>query len=397
MPKRKKRKKQKAVPIRIRVFVFLLLAVLVAGIGSVKLLRTTKGQVILLDAGFSSYYAPVQRALDAELRRSLIPFGLQKHLREESRPTKFGEKRYVVRHWETSCSEPCSSAKISLAFAKAARRVGGDARSELEGRSDDATGDQRIVITAGSRKYSTHRITIHTSRHEHSRRVTKPFRSDTPKLALVIDDFGYARSDLTEAFFEIDLPLTISVIPSLARTRYAIERAKDAQKELILHLPMEAENYEPEEGFIATAMDDERIMAMVEGYLQEMPGIVGVNNHLGSLATRDGRVMRAVMTVIKDHDMFFLDSLTSSESIAYNTARSMDVPAAKNDLFLDDDTKDPLVVEERLLHLITLAKKRGRAVGIGHPRKWTFEAISRNEEILKESGVDLVFVSEMMK
>ena len=68
-----------------------------------------------------------------------------------------------------------------------------------------------------------------------------------------------------------------------------------------------------------------------------------------------------------------------------------------SDLFLDAGTKDDRVVEERLLRLLELARRKGSAVGIGHPRSWTWNAIKRNEELLKTSGVDLVFVSELME
>ena len=106
--------------------------------------------------------------------------------------------------------------------------------------------------------------------------------------------------------------------------------------------------------------------------------------------------MEIVIRVIKDNDLFFLDSLTSRKSIAYNTARRLDVPTARNDIFLDADTSDPLVVEDRLYRLMAIAHERGYAVGIGHPKWWTLEAIERNRQVLKDSGIRLVLVSELV-
>ncbi|MDH3214828.1 MAG: divergent polysaccharide deacetylase family protein [Candidatus Krumholzibacteria bacterium] len=394
MPKKKRKKSPKTVPLRVRLLVAFLMVTTIAGIGLVKLLETTRGKVILLDIGFTSYYDIVQEELDGDLRRSLIQFGLLNGLTEEVRITRVRGDAYYVRHWKTRCDGPCSSAKINLAVTKSAKRRGAVASSSLENWGKRAVAGATIVITVGSRRYPTHRITIDKPRHTPQALPAPP---TVPKLALVIDDFGYSKADVVEAFFEMDLPLTISVIPSLPRTRYAIERAKSSGKQAILHLPMEAEDHQAQEGVILTTMDDDRIRGMVDRYLKETSGVVGVNNHQGSLATRDPRVMETVIRVIKQQGLFFLDSLTSAESIAYNTARNLGVPTAKNDLFLDDDTEDPLVVEDRLLRLVALAKQRGWAVGIGHPKSWTYEAISRNEQVLKESGVDLVFVSEIME
>jgi polysaccharide deacetylase 2 family uncharacterized protein YibQ len=368
--------------------------VFVAGVGSVKLLQTTRGRVILLDAGFTSYYSMVQQELDDELRRSLEPFGFDRSLAERIRPTQIGHRDYNVRHWEASCGGPCSPAKIGLAFTKAAKRRGAVARSSVESWDDGSASGEMVLITVGSRRYATHRITIRTTDHAPG---GSPPAQQTPKLALVIDDFGYSRSETVEAFLSMDLPLTIAVIPSLPRTRYTIERARAVGKEPILHLPMEGEGYDSEDQPIVTTMSDDGIRELVDRYLEESSGVLGVNNHQGSIATRDRRVMLHVISVVKNHGLFFLDSLTSNESIAYNTAKSLEVPTAKNDLFLDDDTEDPAVVEDRLLRLLALAKQRGYAIGICHPKPWTYEAIQRNREILDESGVELVFVSELME
>jgi polysaccharide deacetylase 2 family uncharacterized protein YibQ len=136
---------------------------------------------------------------------------------------------------------------------------------------------------------------------------------------------------------------------------------------------------------------------MVESYLAALTGVVGVNNHMGSKATQDERVMHAVLSVLKRHRLFFLDSLTSPRSIAYNSAIEMGVKTARNDLFIDDNTRDPERVMKRIQRLIERAKRNGTAVGIGHPHRWTLEAISRMEPSLAQSGVRMVFLSELVR
>ena len=107
--------------------------------------------------------------------------------------------------------------------------------------------------------------------------------------------------------------------------------------------------------------------------------------------------MQAVMSVVKAHDLFFLDSLTSSKSIAYTTARSHGVRAAENNVFLDSDTEEKAVVEERLRRLVNIAQQNGHAIGIGHPKTWTYEAIRDSRDMLESAGVELVFVSDLAK
>jgi hypothetical protein len=144
-------------------------------------------------------------------------------------------------------------------------------------------------------------------------------------------------------------------------------------------------------------MSDAEIASLVERYLEETPGVAGVNNHLGSIATQDARVMKAVLGVLAPRGLFFFDSLTSNKSIAYNTARSLGVPAARNDLFIDTETEDQRIVEARLNRLVDLAKTRGYAIGIGHPRPWTYDAIRAWRERAEDSGVELVFLSQLVE
>jgi polysaccharide deacetylase 2 family uncharacterized protein YibQ len=139
-------------------------------------------------------------------------------------------------------------------------------------------------------------------------------------------------------------------------------------------------------------MSQEEITALVERYIESLAGIDGVNNHQGSLATTDVRVMKSVLGVIRSHDLFFLDSLTSPKSVAYNVARELGVPAARNRVFLDDDTESPDTVAERLRQLVELAQTHGSAIGIAHPHRWTLDALIESESYLKNSGVVLVSV-----
>ena len=256
-----------------------------------------------------------------------------------------------------------------------------------------------LILDAGSRKYTTHHIQILRAQAAtgETPREEPQAAGRRGRIALVIDDFGYTTDDVVEKFMEMDIPLTISVIPSLRHSRDVVRVAAGKGKQAILHLPMEAESFTSEVEPVLTSMSDAEIASLVGKYLDETPGVSGVNNHLGSIATQDARVMKAVLGVLAPRRLFFLDSLTSSKSIAYTTAKSLGVPAARNDLFIDADTEDRGDVEARLDRLVALAKARGYAIGIGHPRPWTYDAIRAWRERAKDSGVELVFLSEIVE
>ncbi len=367
----------------------ILVLAIVAGVALVKYLQTPGGRVRLLDMGFFDYYAPVQEALDGELRSTLRRLGLDKNLKETSRTVVVGDRKAVLRVWKTSCEASRSLIRMNMALARAVERAPGVVRSSRETRSGDV-----LRLEVGSRKYTTHQIEI----KRRARPVEKThIQTEKPKIALVIDDFGYSRNAVIESFIDIGLPLTLSVIPTLSHSEYCLTRIAKERKQAILHLPMEAEGFISDVAPVLTGMAVAAIDSLVTFYLGRTPGVIGVNNHLGSLATQDPRVMIAVLEVIKRRELFFFDSLTSNKSIAYNTAKSLGVPTARNDLFIDADTEDPEVVKERLERLFNIAMTRGYAIGIGHPRPWTLDAIRTYEDRFRESSVEMVFLSALVE
>jgi len=418
MPRRK-RPKTSGFSGRAALVVVVLFLLGVAAILLLSFFDSPRGSVILLDLGFTGRYETVQDAIDAALGGTLRELGLDKNMRERTSALPVGTRVFHRRDWSVSLSRSESLTRVNIALTTAVERSGGVVRSSEEAPPGTLT------FEAGSRKHSTHLIRIVRSlplgagetptgtvrtpggavAGESHRRgeAGKPEVKEQagaarpPRIALVIDDFGYSKDATAEAFFRLDLPLTVSVIPTLPYTKYAIERAAAEGKEAILHLPMEAESFTSEVTAVLTSMTGDEIASLVSGFLGATPGVAGVNNHLGSVATQDPRVMEAVLGVLKPRGLYFLDSLTSSKSVAYNSAKSLGVPAARNDLFVDADTEDPEIVRERLDRLLEIARTRGYAVGIGHPKPWTWTAVQGFTDRAKESGVEFVFLSDLVE
>ena len=215
-------------------------------------------------------------------------------------------------------------------------------------------------------------------------------------IAVVIDDVGYGLEDLRE-FLEFPGPITLAVLPRLAYTRESARLIREAGKELLLHLPMEALNGEdPGPGAILTSQSDAEIRALLAENFVDLQGAVGVNNHMGSRATADPRVMAVVMEYLAGSGRFFLDSRTTPESRAAGAARAAAVEFVERDVFIDNTT-DPPSMRAAFEKGVALARVKGRAVLIGHV--YNPEMLTILREVLREMepfGVRLVSLSSLV-
>ena len=123
-------------------------------------------------------------------------------------------------------------------------------------------------------------------------------------------------------------------------------------------------------------MDRATIIAQVQKDLQDVPKAIGVNNHMGSRFTNDHQGMLAALTAIKGQSLFFVDSMTSSQSIAYETAQELGIKTARRDIFLDNE-QNGAKIKAQLDKLVKRAKQNGSAIGIGHPYPATLATLKK--------------------
>ncbi len=217
------------------------------------------------------------------------------------------------------------------------------------------------------------------------------------KMAIVIDDFGYSKEPI-ELFAAIDRPVTFSVLPARPFSHIAAIDALRAGKEVMLHLPMEPldRKAQSEKVTIETDMTAAEIRKIVTQHINAVPGIKGINNHQGSRATGDERVMREVLKIIKEKDYFFVDSHTHSSTVAFDIAQIMKVRTGINEVFLDNQA-DVEHIKRKIEQGIQLALEQQTVIVIGHARATTAEAIVQMIPRLDEAGVELVYASEIVK
>jgi polysaccharide deacetylase 2 family uncharacterized protein YibQ len=219
------------------------------------------------------------------------------------------------------------------------------------------------------------------------------------QVALVVDDMGNSL-DALDDLISIGLPLTIAVLPDSEHPRETAERAAAAGLEVLLHLPLESANGNGGgsigSGLIASGMPTDEILRTIAAGIDAVPGIRGVNNHMGSKVTTDPDMMRIILPPLRDRGLFFLDSLTSGRSVAYDEALRLGMPAARRDVFLDADG-DGARAGERLRELFQAARRHGRAIGICHPFPATLAALKSDFPLIAVYGLEAVPVSRLAR
>ena len=216
-------------------------------------------------------------------------------------------------------------------------------------------------------------------------------------MALIIDDLGYRKKEADRAI-RLPGPVALAVLPNTPFGRQMALRAHRVGKEVLLHMPMQATEYQKDPGPSALLLHQSRIQFAdtLRRSLASVPHAVGINNHMGSLLTRHPGAMAWLMEEIKGRPgFFFLDSFTTHRSVALQLAREASVPALKRDVFLDRKVSQSAMARE-LRRAKTLADKRGFAVIIGHPHAETLGFLESVLPDLPNEGYDLVRVTELL-
>ena len=202
-----------------------------------------------------------------------------------------------------------------------------------------------------------------------------------PVLSLVIDDLGYS-FDHGKAAIELDGAHTYAILPSAAYSAQLARHARDLNKEVILHLPMQSISSDaaPEPDALNEAMDEDQLFENVHSLLAKFPFIKGINNHMGSHLTEFDFFMQPIMQSIHDYNpgLYFLDSRTTPRSVAYTQALDAGLKSTRRDIFLDNDHSNPESIYLQFQMWLALANERGSAIAIGHPHPNTIKVLREN-------------------
>ena len=230
--------------------------------------------------------------------------------------------------------------------------------------------------------------------------------ADRPKalVAFVIDDWGYNQRNI-EFISHTERPLTISILPNL---RYSDEITEAVRKnsnmcDIMLHLPLESKSSRAAEiDTIRCNMEKDEVLSILDKDIKCFPGLIGVSNHQGSKATEDETLMRIVLTDLKERRLFFLDSMTTSNSACPGIARDIGLRYAQRDVFLDLTDQTDMehfesYIRKQIKELADAAIEKGRAIGVGHNKKITLEVIKDSIPGLEKQGIKIVPLKELVR
>ena len=218
-----------------------------------------------------------------------------------------------------------------------------------------------------------------------------------PLVALIVDDLGYDKK-IAKKFLALNVNLTFSILPHSPFQNEIARLASSKGIEIMLHLPMEPVEYpdvNPGPGTLLSSMSPDELIGQLEDDLNALPGITGVNNHMGSKLTAESTQMYQIFSILKQRGLFFIDSRTTSDSMGRPSARLFQIPFAERDVFIDHYLK-PNFIRKQIKELIRIARSNGAAVGILHPHSTTYQ-ILREELPELQNQVQLVSASKIVQ
>jgi len=350
------------------------------------LLTDESGQALLMRAGLTNrFLEPLTVHLDLALAERFLDMGL---LRGDLRARRVVQDGTELREYTFRAPSHLTPTQCNLWLSRAVHAAGANiVRAE-----EDHRRDGEVVLLVGFGTHITHRLVA-----QPTPRVVEPQEPhQTATVVLVIDDLGNNMNSTTRGMFELGVPITVAVLPDLANSGDAFRAARERGVPAILHLPMEPErNLNPGRDPVRVGMNATEIDALIGRHHKRYGDFIGINNHMGSRATADARTMEAFALVLQRRGLFFLDSVTTPKSVGYTAARERGVWSIRNDLFLDDGTESAEDVASNLIQLCEIARERGLAVGIAHPRPYTLQALRALLPRLQAEGIHFVTLEDL--
>ncbi|WP_020676047.1 divergent polysaccharide deacetylase family protein [Geopsychrobacter electrodiphilus] len=227
--------------------------------------------------------------------------------------------------------------------------------------------------------------------------VPEEVRQKRPRIAIIMDDMG-SNHAVFDALLSVDLPITPAILPLASYATRGAGIMQEKKREYMIHLPMEPKNYpsiSPGPDALLVNLTTDEIKQRLQQYIKLVPGAVGGNNHMGSRFTEDRPAMHTVLEGLKAAGLFFVDSRTIGDSVAFDEARLMGLQTAERNIFLDNEENVDYIAKQ-LHKMVKIAEAKGTAIAICHPYPQTFQALRQNTGWLHEQQVDFVLVSRLV-
>ena len=220
-----------------------------------------------------------------------------------------------------------------------------------------------------------------------------------PRICLIIDDAGYQKGAALEALYDFKVPVTVSIIPHTEYSNFLAQDFPSHGVEVMCHLPMEGHERVKTgiyREYLKKGMNADEAKAEVKAGLDDLPNCRGLNNHMGSVATTDLRLMTAVCEELKENKMFVIDSRTATHAVLAKAAQTVKLPAAQRQFFVDN-LETPGAILKQVKSAAAFARKHGMVVAIGHFKVISLKTLKVAVQKLQEQGYQFVYASEVVK
>ncbi|WP_094604220.1 hypothetical protein SPSIL_036590 [Sporomusa silvacetica DSM 10669] len=362
--------------------------------------KTGAGVVVDFTTTASRIHTAVDRGLT---KASITPKEVKEEQREVPRKGVEGHIRWHTRSMLLVIPETMSLEGVEQALAPLVGQAGGKV---IGNEPDNYNGVSAVRVDVGIKDVlNSEPLTVVTDRLfiVKANGTLPPATPPKPRgevgagnMAIVIDDCGYTMGPVV-GFADMGRPITFAVLPYRTYSNEAASRALSAGHLVILHLPLEPMDASAlaEPTVITVSMSDDEIKQTVAQALASVPGVKGVNNHQGSRATSDRRVMKAVLGVLKSQNLFFIDSRTIGTTVGAEVARQLGVRSGENELFLDNSS-DIELIKKQLRKAVDMAHRNGSVTVIGHARPNTVIAVREMISEIEAAGIRLVYADQLL-
>jgi polysaccharide deacetylase 2 family uncharacterized protein YibQ len=219
-------------------------------------------------------------------------------------------------------------------------------------------------------------------------------QAHSAQLVIIIDDIGNSY-ELGNAMVELEGPLTLAFLPHTPYAKTLANKAYLQEKEIILHAPMEnTVKAALGLGALTRALTETELKQTLKKAIASIPHVQGINNHMGSALTQNKQAMKWVMETLEDEQLYFIDSLTSANSVAYTLAQQQGLPCLKRHVFLDND-KSTAALSKQWQLALRIAEKYGKAVLIAHPYTESHNFLAQKIPELINQDIELVHASQL--
>ena len=328
--------------------------------------------------------------LDKTIHSRLFELGFSKGniLSRRSVSRMSGTLSWKTSSIELQLPEQTSFSRIKDEMKRELTQVDRDVRLRV---IEDPSQPKKIEVLVGNRL--THNLIFRRPK------IKVPAKKLGPRVAIIIDDMG-ANKRRARELMNFDAPITLSFFPSCRNSRKLAQEALKKGKEVILHMPMEPYGFpeiNPGKGGLLMSMTEEELHQQIRENLDKIPHIRGINNHMGSRFMEDEHRVSILMKELKARKLFFLDSRTTPKTVGYTTARKFGIKTGQRDVFLDNNSDDEAEIRRNISKLAEIAKNEGEAIGIAHPHPSTIRSLREMLPKLKERGIEIVPLSDLME